>query len=118
MRSAALCAAAALAAAAATVPRVINVGAVKTGDEEFRNAPGYVYVLSDGSAAADDGVVSSDDMMATPPSIDVVDPETLSVIASLPVQPETSWADAVYMERCEVRPCAHAMRCAMHAPRA
>eukprot|EP00954_Amorphochlora_amoebiformis_P015532 1217955-Amorphochlora_amoeboformis.AAC.1 len=58
------------------------------GDEEYRNfAKGKFYVFCNGDS--------------TLPSIDIVDPETLTVTKSIPVSGMTEWADAVYMERCD-----------------
>jgi hypothetical protein len=93
-----------LAAAAAAAGGARAARAVTIGDEQFRPEPGYVYALCDGAGETDPSTGEGDPSGATaPPSIDVVDPATRAVIASLPVEPGTRWADGVYMEHCEVR---------------
>eukprot|EP00954_Amorphochlora_amoebiformis_P027851 1388338-Amorphochlora_amoeboformis.AAC.2 len=62
------------------------------GDEVFQTVTdGKFYVFCNGNP-----------LLGGPrPSVDIVDPRTMTVTASIPVDNSTQWADAVYMESCD-----------------
>lgn len=79
--------------------------AVQHGDEKHaKSSAGYFFVLTNGDCTADraKGTTSCGD--GPRPTIDVVDPEQLKVVASVPVTTDFGpvvWSDAVYMEACD-----------------
>lgn len=79
--------------------------AVQHGDERHAQARGgYFFAFTDGNCTADwaAGTTSCGD--GPRPTIDVVDPNSMQVVASVPVDEEYGpvvWSDAVYMEACD-----------------
>ncbi len=79
--------------------------AVQHGDERHAEFPGgYFFAFTNGNCTADysTGVTSCGD--GPRPTIDIVDPRSLSVVASVPITEDFGplvWSDAVYMESCD-----------------
>merc|ERR1739848_635421 len=81
------------------------VSCVQHGDERLASVPGgYFFAFTNGNCTANRALGTTECGDGPRPTIDVVDPREMKVVASVPITETYGpvvWADPVYMEKCE-----------------
>ena len=81
------------------------VSCVQHGDERHASVPGgYFFAFTNGNCTANRALGTTECGDGPRPTIDVVDPREMKVVASVPITETYGpvvWADPVYMEKCE-----------------